>query len=88
MKGNGKTVFKWTPTQQQDFEQIKNKICTTLVLVLPNLHHPFEIETDASDYALGAMITHSGHPVMFHSDTFSNTVIRYSTYEKLLYVIV
>ena len=27
-KGNGKIFFKWTPTQQQAFEQIKNKICT------------------------------------------------------------
>ena len=26
-KGNGKIVFKWTSTQQQDFEQIKNKLC-------------------------------------------------------------
>ena len=88
MKGNGKTVFKWTPTQQQDFEQIKNNICTTPVFVLPNLHQPFEIETDASDYVLGAVITQLGHPVAFHSETFNDTVRRYSTYEKELYAIV
>ena len=35
-KGNGKTVFKWTPTQQQAFEQLKNKLCTAPVLMLPN----------------------------------------------------
>ena len=88
-KGNGKSVFKWTPTQQQDFEQIQNKLCTTIVLVLPaNLHHPFEIETDALDYAQGAMISHSGHPVMFHSETFNDTIRRYSTYKKELYTIV
>ena len=74
VKGNGKTIFKWTPTQQQAFEQIKNKICTRLVLVLPDLHQPFEIETDATDYALSIVITQSGHPVMFHSETFNDTV--------------
>ena len=82
MKGNGKIVFKWTPTQQQAFEQIKNKICITPLLVLPNLHHPFEIDMDASDYALDAVITQSGHPGAFHYETFSDTVRRYSTYEK------
>ena len=56
-KGNGKIVFKWTPTQQQAFEQLKHKLCTAPVLVLPNLHQHFEIEMDALDYALGAVIT-------------------------------
>ena len=87
-KGNGKIVFKWTPTQQQAFEQIKNKLCTAPVLVLPDLHQPFEIETDALNYALGAGITQSGHPVTFHSETFNDTAKRYSTYEKELYSIV
>ena len=57
MKENGKIVFKWTPTQQQAFDQIKNKLGTALVLVLLDFHQPFEIETDASDYFLGTMIT-------------------------------
>ena len=83
MKGNGKIVFKWTPKQQKAFEHIKNKLCNAVVLVLPDLHQPFEIETDASDYALGIVITQSGHPVAFHSDT----VRRYLTYEKELYAI-
>ena len=60
-KGNGKIVFKWTPTQQQDFEKIKNKLCTTPVIVLLDLHQPFEIETDALDYALSVVIAQSSH---------------------------
>ena len=55
--------------------------------MLSNLHQPFEIETDASDYALGPVITQSDHPVAFHSETFIDTVRRYSTYENELYVI-
>ena len=88
MKGNGKIVFKWTPTQQQAFEQIKNNICTAPVLVLPDLHQPFEIDMDASDYSLIVVITQLGHPVAFHSKNFNDTVRRYSTYEKELYAIV
>ena len=79
---NGKTIFKWTPKQQQAFEQLKNKLCTTLVLVLPDLHQPFEIDTDALDYALDIVITHSCHPVAFHSKNFNDTVRKYFMYEK------
>ena len=88
MKGNGKNIFKWTPTQKQYFEQIKNNLCTTPVLVLPDLHHPFEIEMDASNYYVGVVITQPGHPFMFHSDTFINTVRRYSMYETQVHSIV
>ena len=56
--------------------------------MLPDLHQPFEIEMDASDYALNVVITQLGHPIAFHSDTFSDTVRRYSMYEKEMYAIV
>ena len=56
--------------------------------MLPYLHHPFDIETDASNYALDLVITQLGHPVMFHFETFNDIVRRYSTYEKELYTIV
>ena len=45
------------PTQQQASEQIKNKLCTTPIVLLPNLHHPFYIDMDASDYVISAVIT-------------------------------
>ena len=87
-KGNGKTIFKWTPTQQQAFEQLKNNLLTVHVLVLPDLHWPFEIEKNTSDYALGVVITQLGHPFVFHFETFNDDIRRYSTYEKEMYAIV
>ena len=56
--------------------------------MLADLHHHFEIETDASDYALGVVITQYGHPDAFHSETFNDTIKRYSTSENELYSIV
>ena len=82
------TVFKWTLTQQQAFEHLKHKLCTTPVLALPDLHQPFEIEMDATDYALRVVITPSYYPYAFHYEAVNGTVKRYSTYEKELYSIV
>ena len=58
------------------------------MLTLPDLQQPFEIETDASDYAIGAVLTQQGHPMAYHSETLSNTVRKYPTYDKEMYSIV
>ena len=41
--------------QQHAFEFLKRKISNAPVLAFPNLQQSFEIETDASDYAIGAI---------------------------------
>jgi len=54
----------------------------------PDLQQPFEVETDASDYAIGAVLTQHGQPVAYHSETLSDTVRKYPTYDKEMYSIV
>ena len=58
------------------------------MLTLPDLSQPFEIETDASKVALGAVLKQNGHPVAYHSETFSSAKLNYSTYDKELYALV
>ena len=58
------------------------------MLTLPDLQQPFEIETDASDYAIGVVLTQQGHLVAYPSETFYNTVHNYPTYDKEMYSIV
>jgi hypothetical protein len=53
---------------------------------------PIIVKTDASNYALGAILsiqTDSGdcHPVAFHSCTFSSTELNYNTHNKELLAI-
>jgi hypothetical protein len=52
------------------------------VLSLLDLQHPFEIETEASDYSVGDVITQNDDPVANHSETLSDVVHKYPTYEK------
>jgi hypothetical protein len=68
--------------------ELKHRLRSTPVLTLPYLQQPFEIETDASDYAIGAVLTQHGHPGEYHSETLSDTVRKYPTYDKEMYSIV
>ena len=57
------------------------------MLTLPDLQQPFEIETDAFDYAIWAVLTQQGHLVAYHSETPSERVQKYLTYDKEMYSI-
>jgi hypothetical protein len=56
-KGGGKVKFVWGQSQQQAFDDLKQRLCSAPVLSLPELQHPFEIETDASNYVVSVVLT-------------------------------
>ena len=78
----------WAESQYKAFEELKHCLCSAPVLSLPDLQHPFKIETDASDYTVGAVLTQYGYPVAYHSDILSDAVRKYPTYDKEMYSIV
>lgn len=41
------------------------------MLALPILQQSFDIEIDASQYAIGIVLEHEGHPMAYHSSTLS-----------------
>ena len=49
--------FLWTPACQQAFETLKTKLTTAPILAYPNLTDPFILDTDASDTAIGAVLS-------------------------------
>jgi hypothetical protein len=81
-RGGGKEKFVWVLLQQQAFDELKKRLFSSLVLSLSDLQHPFEIEIDASDYAVGVILTEHGHPVAYHSETLLDVVRKYPTYDK------
>eukprot|EP00253_Pinus_taeda_P034634 PITA_34634 len=81
-------VFQWGGRQQKSFETLKQKISTTPVLALLDLQRPFEIETYANDYAMGAVLMQQKKLICYHSENFSRAVINYPTYAKELYALV
>jgi hypothetical protein len=52
------------------------------------LQKPFEVETDASGYAMGVVLMQGGKSICYHSEMFHGGVLNYPTYDKELYALV
>ena len=73
-----KHIFQWEGKQQKAFDALKEKIYTAQVLALSDLQQPFEIEINASGYAMGAILMQKRKPICFHSKTLlqlSSTIL-------------
>jgi hypothetical protein len=87
-KGGDWAKFMWGKENQLIFDDPKHCLYSTPVLSFPDLQQPFEIETDASDYAVGTVLTQHRHLVAYHSEKISDTFHKYPTYDKEMYSIV
>ena len=63
-------------------------VCSQPVLKLPDFTKLFEIHTDASDVAYGAVLIQDGHPVAYESKKFSDIEVGWPTHEKEMLAIV
>lgn len=86
--GGCKSKFAWAKSQHKTFDDIKHFLCSTLVLTLPNLQQPYEIEINTSDYIVGIVFTQHGHPLAYHSGKILDAIHKYPSYEKEMYSIV
>jgi hypothetical protein len=59
--------FIWTAEAQKDFDTLKVALTTAPVLVLPDFSIPFEIETDACESGVGAVLLQRGHQLAYVS---------------------
>ena len=72
-------------------------MCSGLVLTQPNFDHPFFLQTNASAYGMGVVLSqnHDGgkegkpwlHPIVYYSATFSPAECNYDIYEHELLAI-
>ena len=85
--------FEWTDKHQKAFDELKKRFTEEPVLMMPDHTKPFQIETDASKYATGAVLTQldsngDRHPVSFISKTLSPTERNYEIYDRELLAII
>ena len=84
----GKKKFVWGQEQRDAFAQMKALVIKDTMLAYPDHNLEFDVETDASDYQLGAVIKQNGIPVAFFSRKLNDAQKNYSTIEKELLSIV
>lgn len=74
------------------FETLKQLLTSAEVLVFPDFNKPFNLTTDASDYAIGAVLSQGEYgkdrPISFISRSLNKTEEGYATNEKELRAIV
>lgn len=86
-------TFHWGEEEERAFQEIKNKFKENQILILFDSEKQIWVFTDASDYALGAMICQKDEkgrmrPVLFYSRKLSPAETNYSTTDKELLAIV
>lgn len=72
----------------ESFENLKTLITSAPVLRYPDFEKKFTLTTDASNYAIGGVLSQENHPICYYSRTLNEHEIRYSTIEKELLAIV
>ena len=68
------------------FQLFKTRLLQAPVLAFPNFRHPFLIDTDASETALGAVLSQKidgkERPIAFESRVLSKTGVNYATTQR------
>ncbi|CAB0042942.1 unnamed protein product [Trichogramma brassicae] len=78
--------WKWGPEQQEAFDHLKQALVTAPVLARPDFTKPFKVQSDASAYAIGAVLTQEHedgeHPIVYISRVLNKAEKNYSTTER------
>ena len=88
----GKNELKWSESQQKSFEDLKKALCDAPVLRCFDPSLQIIVTTDASNYAIGAVLEqkdgNSTRPVAYHSRTLNPAEQNYAAHERELLAIV
>ncbi len=79
--------FSWGEEQERSFQAFKKALMKAPVLAFPNFKKEFILTTDASGYAIGAILTQEGKGgheklISCHSRTLKDAETRYNTLDK------
>lgn len=84
------TIFKFDEKCKESFLKLKQFLISKPILQYPDFSKPFVLTTDASNEAIGSILSQGEHdlPIAYYSATLNNAERNYSTTEKELLAIV
>ena len=84
--------FKWTAECQQAFDTLKLRLMTEPILALPNNEGTYILDTDASNFGLGAVLSQeqfgTERVIAYASRTINTAELKYETTRKKLLALV
>ena len=90
-KGSKKPV-QWDEASESAFRELKQHVCEGLLLFQPDPSQPFLLYTDASDFAIGAVLRQRREgkevPVAFFSRKLVGSQLNWTPWEKEMYAVV
>ncbi|KAK3096543.1 hypothetical protein FSP39_001150 [Pinctada imbricata] len=86
LKKNRPNKLQWDPKTTNAFRSLKQALTTSPVLITPDFQKPFTVQTDASQFAIGAVLSQEmcdgDHPIAYLSRKLLPREQNYSTIEK------
>lgn len=88
-----KSTWKWGKEENNAFNQLKTALSSERIMAPPDLHRPYRLYTDASDLAVGAILTQIDdngveRPIHYVSKALSGPQRKWATIEKEAFAIV
>ncbi|KAL2249898.1 UNVERIFIED_CONTAM: Transposon Tf2-12 polyprotein [Sesamum indicum] len=80
--------FKWTEQCQQSFDELKKRLTSNPILVLPSGSGGYIVYTDASKRGLGCVLMQNGKVIAYASRQLKNHELNYPTHDLELAAIV
>jgi hypothetical protein len=85
-------TWRWETEHEESFRNLKEQLTKPPILRFTDFTQPFVLTTDASDYAIGSILSQGDigkdKPIAFASRTLNKAETNYSTVEKELLAIV
>ena len=79
--------FVWTSQCEENFQELKNRLTTAPVLILPDPHESFEVYCDASHQGLGCVLMQDKRVVAYASRQLRPHEVNYPTHDLELAVV-
>jgi hypothetical protein len=80
--------FMWDEACQKCFEELKERLTTALVLIMPDIHKGFDVYCDASHLGLGCVLMQEGKVIAYASRQLQKHEKNYPTHDLELAAVV
>jgi hypothetical protein len=80
--------FKWTHECQESFNQLRFKLMSHFVLIMPDLQKGFDIYCDACREGCGCVLMQEGHAIAYASHQLRKHELNYLTHDLELAAVV